>query len=162
MQAEFKYGLGVVVGLFFSVVAMASEPVPIEDRDAFEKQYIACLIAEAKENCFVLLFSDHLDTKIKNASEVIRDTNKYWMEVLETCHPYTVHVLDKTVRANAFEGRAYLIECSDGSIRGTYVNFRKIREGWYVFGFRLTNSDESMRRLLNIPTLPIDEENIFN
>jgi hypothetical protein len=153
-----KHGLGLLIGIFLSSTTMASEPVPIEDRDAFEKQYVDCIISKANDNCLVSLFLDHLDPKIKEADKVMEDTNKYWIEALAICQPYAVHVLDKVIRANAFEGRSYLIECHDGNIRETYVNFRKIREGWYVFGFRLTNSEEMMRRLLNIPTLPIDEK----
>jgi hypothetical protein len=46
MKFSLKHGLGLLVGLFLSAAALARRPVPIEDRDAFEKKHLACIMFE--------------------------------------------------------------------------------------------------------------------
>jgi hypothetical protein len=61
MKTGFKYGLGLLASLIFSVTAMASESAPIADRNAFEKEYIDCIKSGLKDSCFITIFSRHLE-----------------------------------------------------------------------------------------------------
>ena len=146
MKAGFKYGLGVVVGLFFSVVAMASEPVPIEDKDAFEKQYIDCLKSGFKDKCFSALFSSHLTLGADRVSLDQADSF-YKNESLV----YEIHVLDKVIRAGVFDSSTYLIERTDAVFAGADVTFMKLKGAWYVYSYSVNTSSEFVLKILNLP-----------
>jgi hypothetical protein len=159
MKAWFKYGLSVLAGLTFSVAALAAEPTPIEDRDAFEKQYIFCVETGLKNKCFVSIFSGHLVPNIKNADEGLSNLNESYLNgVMSGSYGYKVHILDKTMRAGIFDSRTYLIERSDGTLIGSYIIFRKIQGKWYVYEFSIQGSDVFIRELLKFPTMSLDAE----
>ncbi|MDR2165466.1 MAG: hypothetical protein LBO79_07590 [Zoogloeaceae bacterium] len=152
MKTGFRHGLILLAGLIFSVAAMANEPVPIEDRDAFEKEYLACLKTGLRNKCFSTLFSSHLDYNFKDL-EVLGRIDDLSANQLADCPPvYDVHVVDKILRGGVLDSRTYLIECSDRSFVGVYVNFRKTRNEWYVSAFSVWGSDEFIKKILKLPT----------
>jgi hypothetical protein len=153
MKTGFKYGFGLLAGLVFSVAAMASEPTPIADRDAFEKEYIDCIMSGLKGNCIVSIFSAHRDPRIDDADETLDNLSKYYSTRMKPV--YKVHSLDKITRAGIIDSRTYLIEFSDGTLSGAYVVFRKNNGAWYVFRFFIGGA-ELAYKLLDLPTMPIE------
>ncbi|MDR1349321.1 MAG: hypothetical protein LBJ59_00815 [Zoogloeaceae bacterium] len=157
MKTWFKYSLGLSASLIFlsgTTTAMASEPIPIGNRDAFEKQYINCIESGLKDKCFVSIFSGHLTPNIKNAEEGLNNLNEIYLKNQMAGSPvYKVHAIDKTMRAGVFDSRTYLIERFDGSFIGCYIIFRNIQEKWYVYAFRMQESDEFIRKLLDSTAL---------
>ncbi|GHT97636.1 hypothetical protein AGMMS49545_24070 [Betaproteobacteria bacterium] len=126
MQAKFKYVLGVVIGLLFSVAAMASEPVPIEDRDAFEKQLITCISSDLKSNCIASLFSAHFDPAFKDRDNTVSYVNNSVKNDMENCSVYKVHVVNRVLKADLFDNRSYVIECSNVTFFGLYIGLSRM------------------------------------
>jgi hypothetical protein len=133
----------------FSTNAMANEP--ITDKDAFEKQYIDCIISGATNNCFVSTFSNHRDPHSKDLDEALEWVNKYYKEKIAFPPVYKIHVIEKTIKAEVFDNRSYLIERDNGSLVGFYISFRRIKDKWYVFTFKFGDMDEFVYSLLGMP-----------
>jgi hypothetical protein len=155
MKAGFTHGLGLLAGVMFSAAAMANEPTPIADRDAFEKEYIACFKTGLKNKCFSTLFSGYLDHSfnIKDAHESLSDIDDLSLNQMADCSPvYNVHTVDKIVRGGVLDSRTYLIECSNRDFVGAYVNFRKTKDEWYVFSYSVWGSGKLAQEILKLPT----------
>jgi hypothetical protein len=147
-----KHGLSLLVGIFLSAMAMASEPMPIKDKDAFEKQYIECFMSGLKDNCFISTFSGHLSPLVKDGEDtLIKVHNDTYLKNGISDFPILgVHPLDKTVRAEIFDGRTYLIENSKGNIWGLSVVFGRINGKWYLHSLYLSSSEAFIAKLLNM------------
>jgi hypothetical protein len=140
-----------VAGLLLSGVAIAGESVPIEDRDAFEQQYIECIMSGAKDDCLISIFSGRLAPQFADQDKIVNGLNKYYLEKIASPSAYKVHVIDKIMKAGIFDNRSYLIERDDGSLIGFYVSFRKTKEKWFVFSFRFNSSEDYVLKLLSMP-----------
>jgi hypothetical protein len=157
MKFSLKHGLGLLAGLFLSAAALASESVPIEDRDAFEKEYLACIMSGAKDGCVAAVFSGHLDQSFEKPEEFLKKIDTSLSNfVFGGSTIYKIHPLDRTMRAGIFDSRSYLVERSGGALAGFSVVFRKIEGEWYVFGISVDKSHAFVLRLLNLPTLPAE------
>jgi hypothetical protein len=162
MNTGFKYGLAFLAGLILSGVAMAGEPVPIEDRDAFEKEYLECFKSGLKDNCFISVFSGHLDQNVKEPEKSLNKANTYYLDVIRISpgsapgSVYKIHPLNKEMRAGIFDSRSYLIERFNGGLLGFYVVFRKLKGNWYVFAYAMDESEDFVLKLINLPAL-LDE-----
>ncbi|GHT97677.1 hypothetical protein AGMMS49545_24110 [Betaproteobacteria bacterium] len=143
MQAKFKYVLGFVVGLLFTIAAMASEPVPIEDKDAFEKQYIDCIESGAKNDCLVSIFSNHFDPQFKNPGEIVDGFNKYYQEKMTLPPVYRVHVIEKTIKAEVFDNRSYLPRSTHKCIKAMLLTCVKRGRGSYQGGTNHSSFSEA-------------------
>jgi hypothetical protein len=158
MKSSVKQGFCLLAGLFFCTV-LASEPVPIEDRDAFEKEYLECFMSGLKDNCFISIFSEHLDYGFANPDELLRELNSSYLDMQKIHSPiYKIHVLDKIIRADVFDSRTYIVEYFGGTMKGLHVVFRKVKENWYVFAISMKGDRDgaAFYRILNIPGLPIE------
>jgi hypothetical protein len=145
MKFSLKHGLDLLAGLFLSTAALASESMPIEDRDAFEKMYFKCIMSSSKEDdCLVNLFSKYLDLPSRG------DHGQSWKEGLGYCKPYAIYPVDKKIRGEIFDMRTYVIECSNGSLAGSYLSFRRMKEQWFLFEFSLRDSEEFVRKIIGI------------
>jgi hypothetical protein len=154
MKAGFKHGLILLAGLIFSVAAMANEPVPIEDRDAFEKQLITCITSELKNDCITSLFSAHFSPGVKDQDSVINHANSTFKKVLEKSSVYEVHVINKVIKVGLFDSRTYIIEYSNGIFVGLHVIFTGIKGKWYASYLDVGYSEEFIHRLLGLPPVP--------
>jgi hypothetical protein len=148
MKTWFRHGLSVLAGLTFSVAALAAEPTPIEDRDAFEKQYIDCVEGGLKDKCFSALFLSHLDPITEEGRKSLNQLDGIYQAGVA----YKVHPLDKVMRAGVVDCRTYLIEQPNGDFVGASVTFRKSKGKWYVFAFLIDGSNEFVKKLLKLPT----------
>jgi hypothetical protein len=154
MKTGFKHGLILLVGLVFSIAAMAKEPVPIEDRDVFEKQLITCIMSELENDCIISLFSAHLDPDIEDRDDFIINTNSFFKKELENSSVYEIHVIDKVIKADLFDSRTYIIEYSSRKFLGLHISFTGIEGKWYVSYLDAGDSEEFIRRILGLPPLP--------
>jgi hypothetical protein len=165
MKTGFKRGLILLAGLIFSVAAMANEPVPIEpmpveDRDAFEQEYIACIMSKLGKDCLVSLFSGHFGNP--NGNYRIAEINEGFKKLLDSDSIRVVRIipLEKVTRANYFDSRTYLIEYTNDKVpadrllvMGAYLVFGRINRFWYVYEFHINNTENFVRRLINLPTI---------
>jgi hypothetical protein len=152
MKTWIKQGLGLLAGLAFSVVAAAASE-PVKDRDAFEKQYIACMKSGFKNDCFLSLSLRHMSpyTTSREDEEKIKKFNEELKEKFAGFGIYDVHILDKVMAAGITERRTYILERGgDGAVAVCRVVFRKTLGEWYVFAFQWNESDEEVRKLLNL------------
>jgi hypothetical protein len=150
-----RFLVGLVGAVFAANVMAASEP--IEDKDDFGKRFVDCINLGAKNNCLSKVTEKHVDPSFRGGAADLRKAYKFWETNLSECRVYKVHVLDKVVRADLFESRPYIIECADGAFLGAYINLRKVKERWYVFGFSLKDSEEFVFRLLDYPPVLIQD-----
>jgi hypothetical protein len=132
-----RHALGFLVWLFFSTVVLAGEsiPVPIKDKDAFEKQYIECVMSSGLGDCFVSLFSRHYDDSVNNPDDVTNRINSYFLMSLADTPAYQVHIVKKDLIADIFDNRSYIVENEVGGILLVQIGFRKFKGEWYVFDF---------------------------
>ncbi|MDR3087393.1 MAG: hypothetical protein LBU45_05515 [Azoarcus sp.] len=149
MTTLVKWGLGFLAGLVCAG-AMASEP--IKDKDAFEKQYIECFMKNGANDCFFSIFRGHVDPNIGNADELSKKGNAFLKERLLTFGVYKVHILRKTVRADFFDERTYIIEYNNGTFGCFRVLFRKFLGGWYLFTYEWVGSDADIYKALQLET----------
>ncbi|MDR3086467.1 MAG: hypothetical protein LBU45_00700 [Azoarcus sp.] len=158
----FKYILYSLVGMALSVNAMAAG-TPIEDRDAFERQYFDCLRSNGKNDCFSSTILEHTEPRYTN--DDIKKALQVWNEssakMFSACSVYAVHVIERIEKAGVFDSRSFLLECSgkgntDGAFISGYVIFRKVKGKWYVNAFSLENSTNLLINLLNIPALSVE------
>lgn len=156
MRFSVKQGFCLLAGLFFCT-ALAGEPVPIEDRDAFEKQYIECLMSGLKDDCLVSVFSGRIDKSVKNSEEAIRQSNTYYRDILQISPGavYKIHPLDKIVRAGMFDSRTYLIEYDSDGLLLFCIIFIKRKENWYVGAYNMFSEDKEIFDALNLPFSPV-------
>jgi hypothetical protein len=153
MKTWIKQGLGLLAGLTFSAVAAAASE-PIKDRDAFEKQYIPCMKSGFKDDCFLSLFLRHTVSNIQNKEETMKKVNVKLKERFTNFRVYDVHVLDKVTTGGITERRTYILEREgDGDVIACRVIFRKTLGEWYVFSFQWNESEENLRKLLNLDHL---------
>ncbi|MDR2031121.1 MAG: hypothetical protein LBP86_02425 [Azoarcus sp.] len=161
MKALFKRALSslmlIAAGLLLSVAAAAAEeavPVPVGDRDAFEKRYIACILSGLQDNCFITVFSGRFFSPPGEGATLIYDAIKAKMQDVSV---RKVHTLEKAVKADLVDIRTYLLELSgDAGFIGFYVVFRRKGDRWYVYEFALDRSEDFIRGLLNLPVPPAD------
>jgi hypothetical protein len=155
MKTWVKQGLGLLVGLAFSVVAAAASE-PIKDRDAFEKQYIACIKSGLKNDCFLSLSLKHMvprtpredEEKLKKLNNMLKER---FAERFANLGIYDVHVSDKVMTAGISEYRTYFLERKgDGAMAACGVVFHKILGEWYIFTFLWSDSEEKVRKLLKL------------
>ncbi|MDR1463015.1 MAG: hypothetical protein LBI68_07765 [Azoarcus sp.] len=95
-----KWCLGVLAGLVCANV-MAGEP--IKDRDAFEKQYIACMKSGFKNDCFLTLFPKYMVSNVHDKEDGMKKLNVKLKERFANFRVYGVHVLDKVITAGITE-----------------------------------------------------------
>ncbi|MDR2261328.1 MAG: glycoside hydrolase family 97 C-terminal domain-containing protein [Azoarcus sp.] len=149
--------LMLAAGLLFPAAALTEEaapPVPVGDRDAFEKRYIACVLSGLQDNCFITVFSGRFFSPPGEGATLIYDAIKAKMQ---GANVRKVHTLEKTVKAELVDIRTYLLELSgDAGFIGFYVVFRRKGDEWYVYEFALDRSEDFIRGLLNLPVPPAD------
>jgi hypothetical protein len=162
MRFSVKHGLGLLAGIFLSATAMASEPVPIEDRDAFDKRYVECIRFGLKNDCLISTLSGHFALSVNEIE--LREINERLKEGLKTAKILNIFPLEKVVRANYFDSRTYLVEYEDEKsyadnspsrprIAAAYIVFGRLNKNWYVYSFDIDNSENFVRRLINLPTI---------
>jgi hypothetical protein len=151
MKFSMKYGFCLLAGIFLCATVQA-ESVPIEDRDAFEKRYIECVMSGLKDNCLFNLLSNHLTPATQEDDKQILDILRSFGDFYKDKPPvYKVHIVDKIMRAGIVESRTYMIERSDGVFVGSYINFVKIKDGWYINAFGISGADEVLEKILQLP-----------
>ncbi|MDR2690497.1 MAG: hypothetical protein LBB76_12190 [Azoarcus sp.] len=149
---KFAVKLSLLAGIFLSATAMASGSVPIEDNDVFEEKYIDCIMSGANNDCFSSIFSGHLVPKVdEDQKRIVNGINEHWTKILQQCHPYKVHRAGKTIKADIFDGRKYVIECSNDSFIGLHIKFLRVKGKWYVSSVSLDDSDSIVRDILETP-----------
>jgi hypothetical protein len=149
MKFSVKHGLGLLAGIFLSATAMASEPVPIEDRDAFEKQYLECFMSGLKDKCFLTLFSNHFDFGFEDRKEILNRLESAFTQHMLECLPYNIYTVDKVTRGGVFDGRTYLIECSNRNFVGVQIIFRMTKDQWHVSNMNIGDTNEFLQKILN-------------
>jgi hypothetical protein len=154
MRLSMKHRFGLLAGLLFCG-ALAGEPVPIEDRDAFEKEYLACIKSGLEEDCFLVLFSSHLCEDIKNPEEASRKHDAYYRNILKISPGsiYAIHPLDKTIKAGIVDSRTYLVEHRTNGFFLFFVNFVKQKGKWYILGYDTYPESEKINKFINLPSL---------
>jgi hypothetical protein len=153
MKFSIKHGFSLLAGIFLCATVQA-ESVPIEDRDAFEKRYIECVMSGLKNNCISGLFSKHIAPTVtpEDANQLLvalrTIDDNYRKEGLPV---YKVHPVDRVLRADITESRTYIIERSNGLFIGAYVNFVKIKGAWYMGSFGMDGSNKLTEDILKLP-----------
>jgi hypothetical protein len=148
MKFSLKHGMGLLAGLFLSAAALASEPVPIEDRDAFEKEYLACFMPKAKGNCFSSVFSGRFYRRLESENLLMDKLDSMFSERIKTV--VRIYNVKQSIRYDLVESRSYLIQYSDKSLRGLVIDFIKQEDGWYVFGLVFDDSTDFVRKILDL------------
>jgi len=145
-------------GVLLVTIAAAYAQTPVEDKDAFEKQYIECIMSGLKNKCFSALFSGHFSPEAEDRAPYISQATKslYMFDGFanQLGSVYQVHLLDKIMRANVLDSRTYLIEHSNNRFSGAYISFIRVKGEWYVISFNISDSDEFVKKLLKLP--PVD------
>ncbi|MDR2165468.1 MAG: hypothetical protein LBO79_07600 [Zoogloeaceae bacterium] len=152
MKAGFKRGLILLAGLIFSVAAMANEPIPIEDKDVFEKQLITCITSELENDCIASLFSVHLGPTAKDRDNLINYANSAFKKRVGKIPAHKIHVVSRMTKADLIDERTYIIECSNSDFYGLHINFKCLKGKWYLFRFSFGSSAEFIRRILDFPS----------
>jgi hypothetical protein len=154
MKTGFKHGLILLAGLVSSVAAIANEPIPIEDRNVFEKQLITCIMSELENDCITSLFSAHLDPDDQDRDDFIINVNSLFKEALGNSSVYKVHIINKVMKTDFLDSRTYIIEYSSGKFLGLHIGFTGMEGKWYVSYFDAGDSEEFIRQILGLPPLP--------
>ena len=130
----------------------------ISDKNAFEAQYIQCIEQGLKAGCFQSVFSGHFDFQQKQEL-LAPDAESFFIRWMAGLSIYKVHAANKTVKAEIFDNRSYIIERSDGELVGFFVGFRSVKGSWYIYDIQGGSSDLYIRRLLDMPKIrPLDAE----
>jgi hypothetical protein len=154
MKTLFRYVPAFLAGLLFSVTVTAAEAdaTPVGDRDAFENNYIACIMSGLQDNCFITVFSGRFFAPPGEGAKQIYDAIKTKMQGVRV---RKVHIVGKGVKASVVDVRTYLLELdNDQGFIGFYVVFRKRADNWYVYEFALDRSEVFIREIMGIPTPP--------
>jgi hypothetical protein len=151
----------IILGLFLASIATANGQVPvgvpIEDKDAFEKQYIECIMSGFKNKCLATLVGRHLPPMNNHSpNDLADDLEKALQRAKDSpsglLSIYKVHPLDKINKGGVWDIRTYAVEYSNEKYQGAYINFRKIKEKWYVSRVSLGSATtEHLRKLLELP-----------
>jgi hypothetical protein len=150
MKAWLKHGFGLLAGLVFSCAALADEPAPIEDKDAFERQYVGCFESGLKDDCFVSLFVEGTVSRNAIDRDDVRDTiEKVSMDFLSKLDSpvYRVLVVGKDLVADIFDNRFYIVETESGKIIGVQVVFKKTKGKWRMFQFTVSGLKDTCNYL---------------
>jgi hypothetical protein len=141
-----------LAGVFFLTgMSVAHAQVAIDDKDAFEKRYIECVMSGLKNKCFSTLAKEHFlpdADKIPKAVEELRTIDDLANSIKEV---YKVHHIDKVIRAGTWDARTYAIEHSDGKYSGAYLLFVSVKGKWYVSKCAFNSSGEFLGKLLKLP-----------
>jgi NAD-dependent SIR2 family protein deacetylase len=143
--------LGFVVGIACVTAATAGEP--IKDKDAFEKQSIECIMSGGKDSCWSKLILKHVppyneDVDKQDFANTLRKAEALLMSQGSV---YKVHPVEKKIVADIAEGRAYVIEYSNGKARGVFIYFRRIKEEWYIISFTVGDENAFFRNIFKFP-----------
>jgi hypothetical protein len=145
----------VIAGLLFASIGTANGQTPIKDTDAFEKKYIECITSGFKNKCFSVLLRGHFAPDAEGQTPRIPQATAASHKVDEFANQlggvYQVHPLDKTIRANVWDSRTYLIEHLDGRFSASHINFVKMKGEWYVFSYGFNQADGFVKQLLKLP-----------
>jgi hypothetical protein len=152
MKAGFKHDLALLAGLVLPVSAMANEPIPIEDRDVFEKQFITCITSELENDCIASLFSAHLGPTAKDRDNLISYANSAFKKRFGKIPAHKIHVVNKMTKADLIDERAYIIERSNSDFYGLHINFKCLKGKWYLSRFSFGSSAEFIYRILDLPS----------
>jgi hypothetical protein len=153
MKAGFKHGLVLLAGLVLPVVAaMANEPIPIEDKDVFEKQLITCITSELENDCIASLLSIYLIPASKNSDLATSYINFFFKENFKKIPVRKIHVVNRVTKADLIDDRRYIIERSDRDFHGLYMNFRRLKGKWYLSHLRTGSWAEFIYRILDLPS----------
>ncbi|MDR2260780.1 MAG: hypothetical protein LBE06_07625 [Azoarcus sp.] len=141
-------------GLFLASMTVANAQVPIDDRDAFEKKYIECIMSGLKNKCFSTLVGTHMtpaaakseqSSGFRDGLQIIENPPNFYDSI------YKIHPLDRIVKAGTWDSKTYLVEHSNGRISVAYINLLNIKEKWYVASFGFETSREAVGRFLKLP-----------
>jgi hypothetical protein len=151
MKAGFKHDLILLAGLVLPVAAMANEPIPIEDKNVFEKQLITCITSELENDCIASLLSTHLDPAVKDRNNAASHMDSLFKKEFKKNPVHKIHIVNRVTKANLIDERAYIIERSDGDIYGLHINFRRLQGKWHLFRWAFYSSAEFIYRILDFP-----------
>jgi hypothetical protein len=139
-----------LAGLACATVALATEPMPIADRDVFEKQYIECIKEGIKNDCIVPLFMNHVTLGSKGVEDTVHKFNSALQQLIKGTNVYGVYVISKTIKAEIYDDRTYLIQWGNGSVTCFRVLFRQILGEWYMANLQLRNDNENIIKILDL------------
>jgi hypothetical protein len=148
---------GFWVGLLCATGALAAstKPIPIEDRDAFEKQMIECVLAGSLNGCIVPLFVGHATPLSVEPGKGAEQFNIILQKVAKDVGWRKVYNISKTMKAGILDERVYLIEAKNGGLGCFRIVFVKHLGKWYISAYQLSNEDEIILKALGLP-LPGD------
>ncbi|MDR0700850.1 MAG: hypothetical protein LBF61_00310 [Azoarcus sp.] len=136
-------------------LAASAKPIPIEDRDAFEKQFIECILAGSLDGCIVPLFLGHASPLLAGSEKGAEQLNAALQRVAKEVGWRKVHSFSKTMKAGIFDERVYLVEAKNGKLGCFHVVFMKQLGKWYVGAYEISSEREDIAKTLGLP-LPGD------
>ncbi len=123
---------------------------PIKDKDRFEADYLACIQAGFKNNCWVNVFSGHSIPWADGEAKSLRASEAAYKEWLGDQAMYKVHIGSKEIKGEIYDNRSYVMERDDGSAVGLWISFRQVKGKWYFGELLGSSSDEFIRTSLGI------------
>ncbi|MDR0700849.1 MAG: hypothetical protein LBF61_00305 [Azoarcus sp.] len=153
MKARNRW-VGLLVGLLCAASTLAeSKSIPVEDRNAFEKQFIECAMEKFRNGCLLPLFLDHASPKMKNPDITVAQIDAVLQAMAGKSGVYGVHIISKTMKTDLYDDRAYIIEMGDGRLMCFRLIFENTLDKWYVFSYQFSDDKEALRKILGIPIL---------
>jgi hypothetical protein len=141
-----------LAGLACAASVLAAESTPITDVDAFEKQYLECIMGGVKNDCITALFKEHapLGAKPENIEKSMVNVRDSFQKFLKGTNVFKIHVVDKKLKAGIYDDRIYLIETANTNLLCFRVVFRKILDKWYIAGFQLSDEEKVIIKLMDL------------
>lgn len=136
-----KYWLGVLA--LFSALSQAAEP--INDKDRFEAEYVACMQSGFADKCWTKLLSGHAVPWVDNEGKILQDAEAAYVSWLQGQGIYKVHPGLKEVKGEVFDNRSYLLERDDGAVAAVWISFRQAQGKWYIHEVMASSADEFVR-----------------
>jgi hypothetical protein len=149
MKTLGKWCLGFVMGIAYATVAAAGEP--IKDKDAFEKQYVECIISGFKDRCWSKLLLKHARPHEGNDQDIGNVLRKIEAIFGDQGSIYKVHSIEKAIVADMSDSRTYMVEFSNGKFCGVFLRFIKIKEEWYITDVSVNNDESFLKKILKSP-----------
>jgi hypothetical protein len=140
------------VGLAVSMPVFAVDAKPIEDLNTFEQQFVSCIMKKGNNACLKDTFANRLPY---DKDGFVNKINTSLTSNLQKCNPYKVHPMPKISRGDLYEGRPYIIECSNNSLIGVYMYFFHIQEKWFLFSLDIHGDDDFVSQVLGIQNAPV-------
>lgn len=141
----FALGL-LLISAAFSTGSLAKD---INDRDAFEKQYIKCFKEQLDKGCFEEEFSGALDFRIKD-QDVVSKINESFLVWMKGQKIYDIYKVESQKKAQIYDVRTYLIEQESGNIMGVAVGFIRVAGEWRIFEMQVSNKHKFLQHILNL------------